>query len=130
MDAYRERMLEARGGRKRRKASPERAAKSDGDATPDNGEGRLEQRRRNAEMRSQLAPLRQRMQQAERDVEKAQAEIARLDADLADPELYASESAKAQDLMRKRGVLAKRLEELELHWLQATDAYETASTAV
>lgn len=128
MEAYRTRMLDARSGRKRRQVSPERVAVA-AEAVPDTADARSEQRRRNAEQRAQLAPLRKRMQNAERSVENAQKLIAKLDVTLADPELYTRENAKAQDLMRERGTLSKRLEDLELQWLEAVDAYETASNS-
>ncbi|MBU2531458.1 MAG: ABC-F family ATP-binding cassette domain-containing protein [Alphaproteobacteria bacterium] len=125
MDAYRERMLAARAGRKRAQV-PEETSQPSG-SKDDSGESRAEQRRKAAEQRALLAPLRKLMQQAEQAVEKTQAKIARLDATLADPEIYTRETAKAQQLMRERGSLAKELEELETNWLQAADAYETAS---
>lgn len=124
MDAYRERMLAQRSGRKRRKASPE--LEDAPEPAPD-ADRRAEQRRKAAEQRAQLAPLRQQMQQAERDVEKTQALIAKLDNALADPDIYTNDSARAQQLMRERGTLAKRLEDLEAAWLQAADDYETSS---
>jgi len=124
MEAYRERMLELRSGRKRRQVSPELLNESTDGASAN--DSRAEQRRRAATQRAQLAPLRKKMQQAERAVEKAQLEIAKLDEALADPEIYSRDPSRAQDLMRQRGALTKRLEELELGWLQATDDYESA----
>jgi ATP-binding cassette, subfamily F, member 3 len=128
MDAYRERMLEARGGRRSRQASPERAEAGQQKAATDaGGDTRAEQRRKAAEMRAQLAPLRKRMQQAESAVSNLQKKIDTIDTELADPDIYTSDSARAKDLVRERGTMAKQLEELELAWLQAADDYETAS---
>ncbi len=125
MDAYRIRMLEARGGR--RQVSPERLREA---PQSDSGATRAEQRRKAAEQRAQLAPLRRKMQQAERAVEQIQAAVAKLDAALADPAVYTDNAARAQDLMRERGNLAKQLEDLESAWLQAADDYEAASAQV
>jgi len=124
MAAYRDRMLELRAGRRRRQVSPELGAASHEVSA---GETRAEQRRKAANQRAQLAPLRKKMQQAEKAVEKAQAEIAKLDVLLADVDVYAADPTKAQELMRERGGLTKKLEELELAWLESADAYESAA---
>lgn len=122
MDAYRTRMLEARGAR--RQAGPERGREA---AADEPGITRAEQRRLAAEQRAQLAPLRHKMQQAEQAVERTQAAVAKLDAALADPALYTDDAGRAQDLMRERGQLARELEDLEQAWLEAADDYESAS---
>jgi ATP-binding cassette subfamily F protein 3 len=93
----------------------------------DTGDTRAEQRRKAAEMRAQLVPLRKRMQQAEKAVSNLQKQIEKMDAELADPDIYTNNSTRAKDLMRERGTMAKKLEELEFAWLQAADDYETAS---
>jgi ATP-binding cassette subfamily F protein 3 len=125
MNAYRNRMLEARAGRRKRQASPELGIPSGETAQPlDN---KADQRRKAAEQRAQVAPLRKQMQQAERAVDQAQSDMAKLDAALADPDIYTNDSARAQELMRQRGMLAKRLEELEMAWLEAADKFEQAS---
>lgn len=131
MDAYREHMLAARGGRKRRQGGQASATKTEADE--ERGAAQqikgAEQRRKGAEQRAQVAPLRKRMQKAERAVERAQAQLAQLDASLADPEIYTRDPAQAQELMRKRGSMARKLEELEVDWLQATDTFEAAAAA-
>jgi ATP-binding cassette subfamily F protein 3 len=126
MDAYRDRMLEARSGRRSRQVSPERV-EADQQLAADTGDTRAEQRRKAAEMRAQLVPLRKRMQQAEKAVSNLQKQIEKMDAELADPDIYTNNSTRAKDLMRERGTMAKKLEELEFAWLQAADDYETAS---
>ena len=121
MEAYRRLLLEARSSRAKSasaEADPANAAEA--------GANRAEQRREAAKRRSELAPLKRAMQSAERDVEKLQARISELDDALADTELYVRDGAKAQELIRARGALAKELIELEEAWLAATEAYETA----
>lgn len=128
MEAYRERMLNARVGRNRRQASPE-LIRSPAAPGADGVNSRAKLRRKAAEQRAQLAPLRKQMQAAEKAVEKAQAQIAKLDDVLADPAIYTDGADRAQAAMRERGALAKQLEELELAWLRAADDYDQAAAS-
>ncbi len=118
MDSYRTELLAERGTRQR----TERSSPGEAEARID----RAAQRRLAADRRAELAPLKKAMQAAEKIVEKLTAEIARLDAALADPALYAN-ADKAQKTAFERGQFAKRLSDAEAAWLQAADAYETAS---
>ena len=118
MDSYRTELLAERGTRQR----TERSSPGEAEARVD----RAAQRRLAADRRAELAPLKKAMQAAEKIVEKLTAEIARLDAALADPALYAN-ADKAQKTAFERGQFAKRLSDAEAAWLQAADAYETAS---
>ncbi len=123
MESYRAELLAERGGRtKTRDAGT--ATSTDAKAS------RADQRRDAAEKRQQLAPLRKAMQAAEKQVERLTAEIARLDAALADPDLYARDAKKAQQLTIERGQQAKALAAAEEAWLAATEAFETADAAV
>ena len=119
IDAYRAELLAQRG------ADGRGGAKAKDDA-PKNG--RAEQRRAAADRRAILAPLKKAMQAAEKKVESITAEIARLDAVLADPEIYAREADRAQRAGIERGQLVKRLSEAEDAWLEASEAYEQASS--
>lgn len=125
MDAYRDRMLEARTGRKRRRKDKKAAV--DVPVIEESGANRNEQRRNAADHRALIAPLRKVMQKAEKAVEKVQAQMVLLDAQLADPDIYTKEAERAQSLIRERGELAKQMEKLELEWLDATSEYEMAS---
>ena len=64
---------------------------------------------------------------AEQRVEKLSKEIAALDVLLADPEIYATDPARAQNAAQQRGQVSKQLADAEESWLAATDAYEQAS---
>jgi len=119
MESYRADLLAERGGKARSRTSEERASEAKA--------SRADQRRDAAEKRLQLAPLRKEAQAAEKRVEKLSAEIASLDAKLADPDLYAKDAAKAQQLVQERGQKAKELTEAEEAWLIATEALETAA---
>jgi ATP-binding cassette subfamily F protein 3 len=85
-----------------------------------------EARRAAALSRAELAPLRKRVETAERQIDKIGRDIAALDTRLGDTALYEREPALAQQLVRDRGALAKALEEAELLWLEACEAYEQA----
>jgi ATP-binding cassette, subfamily F, member 3 len=120
MDSYRAELLAERGGKTQARGDKGSAgAKST----------RVDERRQAAERRAEVAPLRKAMQTAEAVVTKMSAQIAKLDAALADPELY-NDAAKAKKLAFDRGQLAKQLADAEDAWLEATDAYEQASTSV
>ena len=126
MADYRARLLKARLGRGAR--APER----DDDAGGKEGASprpvsRADQRRQAAELRAQLAPLKREVVEAERALEAAQAELADLDHMLASPEIYTSDTQKAQALMQQRGRIAKHIEKLEEAWLTASETYENAA---
>jgi len=88
---------------------------------------RTEDRRAAAARRAELAPLKKAIKQHEERMEALQAKLAKLDGALADPALYDQEPGKAQQYARKRGELAKELEQAEEDWLAAAEAYEAAS---
>jgi len=90
---------------------------------------RQDDRRAAASFRAELAPLRKRVEACERKVGTIAHDIARLDARLGDTSLYEREPALAQSLVKDRGALAKALEEAEVLWLQASEAYEQARHA-
>jgi len=122
MESYRALLLEERGAR----TAERRDDRSDGDAKA----SRTDQRRAAAEKRAELAPLKKTMVAAEKLVEKLTKEIAALDALLADPALYTQDPARAQGAAQQRGQLSKQLGEAEESWLQATEVYEDAASAV
>ncbi len=125
IDSYRAELIAERGGRGRpsgtERGQEEGAEKKS--ATPN----RADQRRAAAERRAELAPLKRSLDAAETAVTKLTAEIAKLDAILEDTGIYASEPERAQEAAIQRGMLAKRLEAAEEAWLEAGQAYESAS---
>lgn len=120
LDTYRAECLAERG------ASRSKGVK---DACEDtmSRSARQEQRRANAARRAELAPLKKAVTGKEREVEKITEEIARLDEKLGDTSLYDRQPDAAADLARKRGELAKSLEQAEADWLAASEAYEEAN---
>ena len=119
MESYRALLLEERGAR----TSERKDDRGDSDAKAT----RTDQRRQAAERRAELAPLKKAMLTAEQRVEKLSKEIAALDVLLADPEIYATDPARAQNAAQQRGQVSKQLADAEESWLAATDAYEQAS---
>ena len=101
-----------------------------GRATPDHSAaGRKDRKRQEAEQRKRLQPLRKRVLELEREVGALQARKAGLDRELADPALYRQDAAeRLQTLLREQAAAGQRLAALEEAWLEASEAYEAASS--
>ncbi len=84
-------------------------------------------RRTTAARRAELAPLKKAIKQHEKRMEALQAKLTKLDAALGDPALYDTAPDKARDYARRRGELAKQLEQAEEDWLAASQTYEDAA---
>jgi ATP-binding cassette, subfamily F, member 3 len=124
MESYRTELLADRGDKPR-----DRSAIVNGNgAQPPPNTSRTDQRRAAAERRTELAPLKKAVQAAEKTIETLTKEIAALDAVLADTSLYTSNPTKAQTAAQDRGRLAKALSDAEEAWLEASAAYEAATT--
>jgi ATP-binding cassette subfamily F protein 3 len=90
---------------------------------------RREQRKQEAEARQRLAtsrrPLQNRLQKLESELAGVSAELRELDARLADPSFYhAGSEDDVARLLKRRGELARRVEELESAWIEVTTALE------
>ncbi len=110
--------------------APRQSGKSGNSRKSGNGEAKLsreDDRRAAAARRSELAPLKKRIVQAEAHIAALSDKIAALDEKLADPQLYQRAPEEAKDIARKRGELAKALEEAEEAWLAASQSYEAAA---
>ena len=83
---------------------------------------RREARRLAAERRARLAsllgPVERRMQALEKTLADAEARLAELDRVLADPAIY-EDGARAAELTRERGQLARQRDDCENDWLEA-----------
>ncbi|MEO0467325.1 MAG: ABC-F family ATP-binding cassette domain-containing protein [Pseudomonadota bacterium] len=112
------------------KAKPEKAAKQVKPAKTETSHAprvdKVEQRKRASDARKAAAPLKQKADQAERQRERVAKRIQDIDQDLLTPGLS---SIDLQDLMRDRAALVEDLEQAELEWLEAAEAYETALSA-
>lgn len=117
LDGYRERVLAAA-----------RDAPSLGPArnTPTPNAANL--RRQSAEKREGLKPLRQKVQSAEAAMVRLQAQLTQIDTELGAPQLFEKNLAKATTLSQSRTRTATELAAAEDAWLEATAAYEAAST--
>jgi ATP-binding cassette, subfamily F, member 3 len=122
LESYKTECLAA--AREERKAASNRARQP----KADNGARQQDARRVAALARAEIAPLKKRAELAEREIAKIAREIARLDAQLGDNSLYEREPALAQTVVKDRGALAKALEDAEVSWLEASEAYERART--
>lgn len=82
---------------------------------------KAETRRLASEARKAARPLKDKAKKAERRIAQASKRIEDIDADLATPGLS---SEALQDLMRDRAALVRDLDQAEIDWLEATEAYE------
>lgn len=106
---------------------PKPAAGRPASAAPTRRQSREHDRRAGARRRAELAPLRKAIKQHESRMETLQARLAKLDAALGDPALYDTAPDKAREYARRRGALARELDQAEEDWLAASEAYENAA---
>ncbi len=86
---------------------------------------KAEQRRRASEARQSAAPWKRKAEAAEKRLEAATAELEELDRELLEPD---SSPEQIQALMKKRAVLVGDAEQAEQDWLDASEAYEAATS--
>jgi len=110
---------------KEKKAKKGKASKPAASKTPAPKIDKAEQRKRASEARKAAAPLKKKADEAERALAKAQKRIEEIDADLALPN---QPSDLLKDLMQDRAALVADAEKAELDWLEATEAYEEATS--
>lgn len=84
---------------------------------------KAEQRRLASEKRKAAAPLKRKAEEAERTLTKATAALKQVDEALAQPN---ATSEEMQALMLKRGEWVAAIEDAEMIWLEASEAYEAA----
>lgn len=101
------------------------AVEMPGQSAEDAKATKADKRRQASKARQAAAPLKRRAEAAERDMEKLNAKISGIDRSVSEPDLG---SDKIQALMRQRGELVAQLEQAELTWLEASEAYEAAIT--
>src|SRR5690554_400421 len=88
---------------------------------------RKEQKRLEAEKRQRLAPLRKKQQAAEKQMEKLQTQLDAIEETMADTSLYeASRKDELQTLLHNLAQLKSELENVEMEWMELTEALETA----
>jgi ATP-binding cassette, subfamily F, member 3 len=90
-------------------------------------QSKAHQRREAAGKRLALKPLKDAMDEAEREVAALHREIARIDAALAEPGLFARDSARAEALAKARAHASRTLAATETRWMNAAELYEAQS---
>ena len=113
LDAYARQVMSARGGEDDKPREVSAASASD-------------QRRQRAEQRVALGPLKKKIDQLEAQMAKFTELIEKADAILAQPDTFAKNPERAQQIARDRAALAARLAETEEAWLEASGDYEAA----
>ena len=113
----------------REQVSPDATQNAEESATPaiSSSQNRKEQKRLEAERRQRLAPLRKKQQAAEKKMEKLQSQLDELENQLADTGLY--EDARKDELktlLAKQADTKADLEEIEMAWMELTEALENA----
>ena len=86
-----------------------------------------ERRRAAAGQREQTAPLRKKIRETEALIDKLQKEIQRIDVRLADPALYARDSAGIVEQGKARADAVRALAEAEERWLELSADHENQS---
>ncbi len=126
MQDYRKLLLDrARDARREAKAE----ARAEAEAPAQSAAARKEDRRLAAELRQKAAPLKKVAQAAEKKLEELTAQRTRVEAKLADPKLYDGPGDKVAALQKELGELSKAIEDTELAWIEAQEAYEEAMAA-
>ncbi|HHC73842.1 MAG TPA: ATP-binding cassette domain-containing protein, partial [Thiothrix sp.] len=97
----------------------------------DSSVSRKQKRQQEAVKRQQLQPLKKVITRLEKTMETLEQQRSQLDEQLADSTLYqATEKPRLQQLLQEKGELDKQWEDLELAWLEASEAYEEALNKV
>ena len=89
--------------------------------------GRKDQRRESAEKRKRLQPLKQQVDKLEKAMDKLNQRKTALEAQLSDPDIYSdAHKNKLKQLLLDKSTVDAQLEEIEVAWMEASEAYETA----
>ncbi|MGV6808390.1 MAG: ATP-binding cassette domain-containing protein [bacterium] len=95
--------------------------------TMDVAVSKKQKRQQDAVKRQQLQPLKKAVTRLEKTMETLEQQRSQLDEQLADSTLYqATAKQRLQQLLQEKGELDKQWEDLELAWLEASEAYEEA----
>jgi len=94
---------------------------------PGENKSRKGQRQVRAAKREQLKPLLRAVARLEKELERYSIESAALDEKLTDSSLYdVSSKGRLTELMKEKGRVDNKLEEVEMLWLEAGEALEAA----
>ena len=76
-----------------------------------------------------MAPLKKAHERLEKEISAAQTKLLEFDKELSAPDLFAKDPERAVKLGQDRAATERSIEALEVKWLDALDAYETACAA-
>lgn len=89
---------------------------------------RKEQRQQDAELRKQLQPLRNELKKMEKQLDNLNEKKQKLENELADPDSYLDENKEnLKKCLLAKSDVDKSLEDIEMAWMDASEAYEVAS---
>ena len=89
---------------------------------------RKEQRQQEAELRKQLQPLRNELKKLEKQLDNLNEKKQKLENELADPDSYLDENKESlKKCLLAKSDVDKSLEDIEMAWMDASEAYEVAS---
>ena len=100
-------------------------AKAKDKSKPSGGQ-KTEQRRNAAAAREKLKPLKVEIAKHEREIERLKGVLEKIDTGLAVEGLWEKDPNLATDLTKKRAKCVELIEDTELAWLEAEDAFEKA----
>ncbi len=109
----------------------EAASKSaDEPAAAHSAAGRKDQRRESAEKRKRLQPLKQKVDKLEKEMDKLNQRKTALEAQLSEPDIYSDANKnKLKQLLLDKSTVDTQLEEIEMAWMEASEAYDSAMAA-
>ena len=85
---------------------------------------KAEARREAAALREKLKPLKQKITALEQEIARLSKERKALEKSLGNPELYAKDPLKAQEIVQQSGALLRALGLAEEQWLAAQEEYD------
>lgn len=93
------------------------------------GQSRKLDRQVAAQQRQKLQPLRNQVKKAEQALDKLNAQLLTIETQLADAALYtAVNKEKLKDLLQQQATIKSAVEQVEMDWLDASEALESATT--
>ena len=100
--------------------------KTDKKQKPKEENSRKRNRQDRAKVLKEIAPLKREAERLEKEIQTAQANLETIDLRLSSEDLFTTNPDEAVRLGQNRAKTAERIETLELDWLTALEAYETA----
>jgi ATP-binding cassette subfamily F protein 3 len=97
-------------------------------SSDNDGDERKLERKRRAEARIKIAPLKKQAEALESQIDKLQSKLAATDKALSVEGLFTTDPEMAVQLSQIRPKVERDLETVELEWLEALEAYETAKS--